>query len=132
MAKVSNSRAARWQRAIDSAREDLEKAQQKKHEIEGAIGKLVDELNESIAPLRDSMQELIDIQGEFQEWYDNLPESLQGNSPVSEKLEAVIEFDFEFDIEDVEEPEIEVDLDDIEQMLDEAEDADLPRGFGRD
>ena len=61
------------------------------------------------------LQDLLDIQSEFEEWYENMPENLQ-SSPVGEKLETVCEFD-------------------ISGALDtatEAIDAELPLGFGRD
>lgn len=63
-----------------------------------------------------ALSELQDIQQEFSEWNDNLPENLQ-DSALGEKLRAVVE-----------------DLD-IETALSTAEDAvnaDLPLGFGRD
>ena len=49
------------------------------------------------------------LQQEYQDWYDNLPPSLQQDSPTARKLEAVINLDFS-----------------------ELEDIELPRGFGRD
>ena len=57
---------------------------------------------------RDAVQALVDLQAEYQDWLENLPESLQG-SAVAEKLEAICEYDFG-----------------------ELEDLELPRGFGRD
>ena len=47
------------------------------------------------------------LQWEYQEWLDNLPESLQ-DTPLAEKLQEVCELDLE------------------------ALDIDVPRGFGRD
>lgn len=63
----------------------------------------------------DALQELLDIQSEFESWRDGLPENLQ-TSAVGEKLDAVCDID-------------------IQSALDaasEAKDADLPLGFGRD
>lgn len=63
----------------------------------------------------DALQELLDIQAEFESWRDNLPESLQ-SSPVGEKLETICDID-------------------IQSALDaagEAKDAEPPLGFGRD
>jgi hypothetical protein len=55
----------------------------------------------------EAVETLRELQGEYQEWLDNLPENLQG-SPLAEKLEAVCALDLdEFEVE-------------------------LPRGFGRD
>lgn len=104
--------------------------------MQQAIEEAVAEFNESLAPLSDSVQELVDIQAEYQEWEENLPESFQnGNSPVSEKLQEVINLEIESyaDLDEVEVPEVEVDfLDEVENMAGEAEAIDLPLGFGRD
>ena len=66
--------------------------------------------------LREAMNDLKEVQDEYQEWYDNLPENLQ-SSPVAEKLEEICQLDLEF--ENIE-------------ILDEASAVDLPLGFGRD
>lgn len=42
---------------------------------------------------RDVVQTLADLQAEYQDWLENLPDSLQG-STVAEKLVAVCEYDF--------------------------------------
>ena len=57
---------------------------------------------------RDAVQTLVDLQAEYQDWLDNLPESLQA-SMLAERLEAICEYDFG-------------DLEALEP----------PRGFGRD
>lgn len=57
---------------------------------------------------RDAVQTLVDLQAEYQDWLENLPDGLQG-SAVAEKLEAICEYDFR-------------DLETLEP----------PRGFGRD
>lgn len=62
-----------------------------------------------------ALERLKDIQSEFQEWRDNLPENLQG-SPLGEKLDTVCEIDLDLALD----------------AAQDAEDADLPRGFGRD
>ncbi len=62
-----------------------------------------------------ALSDLKEVQEEYQEWYDNLPENLQ-QSAVGEKLDNIINID-------------------IESALDaanEADGADLPLGFGRD
>jgi hypothetical protein len=56
----------------------------------------------------------LEVQQEYQEWYDGMPES--GMDTVREKLEAVTEL------------EVEAAYD----MAGEAAAADLPLGFGRD
>lgn len=68
--------------------------------------------------LSDSLGDLADIQSEFEEWRDNLPENLQG-SMLGEKLDAVCDLDLDV-------------LGEVESLLDECEQLDLPRGFGRD
>lgn len=62
-----------------------------------------------------ALQDLKEIQDEYQEWLDNLPENLQA-SPVSEKLQTVCDLDIDGAID----------------IVGEAEGVDLPQGFGRD
>ena len=62
-----------------------------------------------------AVQELVDIQGEYQSWRENLPENL-ADGALAEKLDAVIDLD----------------LQGAADALQEAEAAELPRGFGRD
>ncbi len=62
-----------------------------------------------------ALEEMQEMQSEYQEWLDTLPDNLQ-ESAVAEKLASVTEIDFDSAIETVS----------------EAEDADLPLGFGRD
>ena len=54
------------------------------------------------------MQELVDLQADYQAWLDRLPENLR-SSAVAEQLEAVCDLD-----------------------LDSLQDVEPPRGFGRD
>jgi ParB-like chromosome segregation protein Spo0J len=62
-----------------------------------------------------AIDELFELQSEYQSWLDGLPENLQ-SSAVSEKLDTVCGLDFEG----------------AQAIIDEANDADLPLGFGRD
>ena len=62
-----------------------------------------------------ALEELQELQSEYQEWLETLPDNFQ-ESATAEKLGNVIEVDFDSAIETVS----------------EAEDTDLPRGFGRD
>ena len=62
-----------------------------------------------------AIEELEALQEEYQEWQDNLPDGLD-QSATAEKLEAVSELD----------------LEGAKDALQEADDIDLPRGFGRD
>jgi hypothetical protein len=57
---------------------------------------------------QDAAEELLALQQEYQEWYDNLPENLQSTA-LAEKLEAVCNLD-------------------IEEIVH----IELPLGFGRD
>ena len=70
---------------------------------------------EACGDAQDALERLTDIQGEFQEWRDNLPENLE-SSALAEKLDGVIELDIEG----------------AKGTVDEAAEIDLPRGFGRD
>lgn len=63
----------------------------------------------------DALNELVELRQEYQDWYDNLPENLQ-ESPVGEKLQNVCNIDVESALD----------------VVNEAEGADLPLGFGRD
>lgn len=63
----------------------------------------------------EALAELSDLKSEYEKWRDNLPENLQ-SSPLGEKLEAVCDLD----------------LDSAIDAIGEAEDLDLPQGFGRD
>ena len=62
-----------------------------------------------------ALAEMQEMQSEYQDWLDTLPDNLR-ESTVAEKLEIITEIDFDSAIETVS----------------EAEDADLPLGFGRD
>ena len=56
----------------------------------------------------DAVQELVDLQAEYQAWLDNLPDNLE-SSAVAERLEAICDLD-----------------------VDSLQDLEPPRGFGRD
>lgn len=64
---------------------------------------------------REALQELYDLQQEYEDWRNNLPDNLQDGA-LADKLAAMEDFD-------------------IEGAMDtvcEAEEAELPQGFGRD
>jgi hypothetical protein len=63
----------------------------------------------------ETLGELRDLQAEYQDWRDGLPENLQ-SSPVAEKLDAACDVDIESAL----------------AIVEEARAADLPLGFGRD
>lgn len=62
-----------------------------------------------------ALEELQDLRADFESWRDNLPENLKSSS-LGEKLEAVCDLD----------------LDSALGIAQEAEEIDLPLGFGRD
>lgn len=87
-----------------------------------------------------SNEELADVVSEYESWRDGMPESFQ-SSPTYEKLDEVCSADIEFDIPSV--PELDGldestiddfigELDEQISMVDELENIELPRGFGRD
>jgi predicted transcriptional regulator len=102
------SRPARWAEAVGNAISALE-----------AIAAEVEKFEEAMA-------ELTELKSEYEEWKDNLPESLQ-SSAVAEKLEAIADIDFEGQAEVITSA-----IDDVRSVLDDAEGMDLPQGFGRD
>lgn len=71
--------------------------------------------SEACSQASSAIQTLVDLQQEFSDWKDNLPENLS-SSTLGEKLEAVCD----------------IDLDGAQQSIEEAENAELPLGFGRD
>lgn len=99
MAKKGTSRAARWAEAEACSKADT-----------------------AGADLSAALEELIEIQSEYEEWKDNLPENLQ-TAPVGEKLEAVCNLDLQGALDSLEE---------VTETITEANNADLPQGFGRD
>lgn len=88
------SRPERWRKSLVQAREAYEK-------------------------LQTVLEDLEEIRVEYEDWRDNLPESLQ-SSTTADKLDEICNLD------------IESALQDVESLLDEAEGLELPLGFGRD
>lgn len=80
---------------------------------------------EAVEAARAALEDLRDLMGEYEEWRDNMPESLQ-ESATFEKLEEVIDSgESNFD-------EFESACDSLESAISDIQDMDLPRGFGRD
>lgn len=77
----------------------------------------------ALSDLKSALEDLEEVRQEYVDWRDNLPENL-GQSPVGEKLNYVSD---ELDVENAVS-----ELETIESLLDDAEGADLPLGFGRD
>lgn len=63
----------------------------------------------------DALQELLDMQSEFEEWRDNLPENFQ-STELGQKLDTICDVDIQGALE----------------TASEAKDAEPPLGFGRD
>jgi hypothetical protein len=102
------SRVDRWNAAVKEARD------------------AVDALENAKLAAEDAFSELRDVQQEYQDWLDNLPENLQG-SALGEKLQSVADLDLEPSFDDVESVTQEAG-----STLGEADGMDLPLGFGRD
>lgn len=98
------SRPKRWAAAIAKAQQQLERVEEAQSE------------------LNDAMSDLRALQDEYQDWHTNMPDSLQ-SSTLAEKLEAICNLDLE---------DVEIDVSEIDDKLREAEEAELPQGFGRD
>jgi ribosomal protein L7/L12 len=62
-----------------------------------------------------ALEDLVALQQEYNEWYENLPENLKA-SALGEKLEAIQNLG----------------LEEAKSTVEEADGIDLPRGFGRD
>jgi hypothetical protein len=63
----------------------------------------------------EGLEELVELQGEYQGWLDNLPDNLQ-SSALGDKLNEVTGLS----------------LEDAKGTVEEADGLDLPQGFGRD
>src|SRR5215831_3685596 len=100
------SRSARWGNAVQEARDQFQQVQ------------------DAGSGLVDALEAVYEIQQEYQDWLDNLPENLQG-SALGEKLDAVCNID----IESIKDDPLS-DWPSLESTLDEADGADLPQGFG--
>lgn len=108
MAK-SKSRPKRWS-----------DAHQKAETVRDQIKELMN------GPLATALGELRDIQSEYQDWLDGLPENLSG-SFLAEKLDEVcgIELDSVADAPGD-------DWSTVDSVVEDCGAVDLPRGFGRD
>ena len=125
------SRSDRWQSAVSAGREALERMQEAGQELN------LDELESAASDFESAMQDLADVKQEYQDWYDNMPEGLQQGA-TGEKLEAIANIDVENvtvcmdDIQSAIQAAVEDLLTEASDVLDEAEGAELPMGFGRD
>jgi len=102
------SRPKRWMAATSKALAAL-----------SAIREAADAFEEAVSEFRS-------VQEEYEEWKDNLPDSLQ-SSPLGEKLEEVCNLDLESQTEAITDA-----VSEVEGVIEEADAIDLPRGFGKD
>ena len=79
----------------------------------------ISEAQAHLASAQESISELVGLQEEYVDWRDNIPENLE-DSPIVEKLDAIADL------------ELEDCFSEVESTLEEAENAELPLGFGRD
>lgn len=130
MAK-QQSRSDRWSNAVSAAQAALEAINEAAQQLD------MDAVETAASDFESAMQELADVKQEYQEWYDNMPESLQ-NSATGEKLATISDIDVEGanvyvdDIVSAIQEAIEEVLSEATDALSEAESAELPVGFGRD
>lgn len=102
------SRSQRWSVAVEEAKAALSEITAKLDDLESALAALTE------------------VQQEYSDWKDNLPENLQ-SSALGEKLEEVCGLQLEDAADGLRSA-----ADEIESTLGDAEGMDLPQGFGRD
>lgn len=99
--KRQQSRVSRWQDAASDARSAFDVGSDN---------------------LRSAIESLKEIQDEYSEWRDALPDSLR-SSATGEKLDTICDLDLDSPLQT---------LDDIDSAIAEAEGMDLPYGYGKD
>lgn len=99
------SRPDRWRAAVSDAQAALD-----------AVVAALDDV-------RPALEALQDVQQEYADWLDTMPDSLR-YGPMGEKLQAIVDLTLDIDLDGI--------LDEVTNAVDEAEGADLPLGFGRD
>lgn len=151
------SRPKRWFQAVSQGQDTIQEMAQILNDIDGKVDKETikrwDELN---AQLSTHLQELEDLKSEYEDWQSSLPENLQSGDLAS-KLKDVVSLSFDTDELDSLEPKMDEEdiaelgteletretmsifrvkvikeLETRDEQLIEAENVDLPRGFGRD
>lgn len=126
------SRPKRWEYAVSSAKALLEEYQNKLDYVNDIVSGLVEELNEMAAGVNTAVEEIQEIQTEYEDWQSNLPENL-ADSNTATMLDEVVNIDLTVEIQEIQFEEFEKDdSDEVLSSLEEAENVELPRGFGRD
>lgn len=88
-------------------------------------GEAVAGIQQALSDFNEHLTALRDLREEYEEWRDGLPENLQ-DSPTAELLNELVDESVGwFD-------ELESAYDTAESALSDVENAELPRGFGRD
>jgi len=132
MARKGTSRTARWAQACGDAREAFDAVREARQAFMDQVQELWDSMmTEPVSKLGEAMGALLDVQAEYQEWYDGMSENLQ-NSATGEKLQAVTELDLEFTEPDEPDFDVSFDLDTVESQIEDADASELPQGYGRD
>ena len=101
------SNPARWARLVDEARSAF------------------DDLQSNIDACKSALEELDGMREEYEEKEGNLTDNLRA-TPYGEKLEAMTSLDLQSAISALDE------LDGIDSAISEAEEIEVPLGFGRD
>ena len=107
--KVPKSRTGRWQ-----------------HYASAALQALSD-MEEALSHFNDAVDDLKTVQDEYSDWKDNLPDNMQSGT-VADKLSEIVD---NLDIEGTKDT-LESAINEARDVLESAEQADLPMGFGRD
>lgn len=92
----------------------------------GAALDIINEMSGHLDALDTAIEELRGVQEEYEEWQGNLPENL-ASSALGEKLDAVCGLEIEAVANAVRDA-----LDEAQGTLEDADQAELPQGFGRD
>lgn len=130
MAKYK-SRSARWIDAVTAAQNAVSDI------TEAASCMDEDALATAVDEFESAMSDLADVRQEYQEWFDNMPEGLRDGA-TGQKLEEVTNLDVEEPVVSLESVQDAIReavaelLTDVTDLLSEAENVELPAGFGRD
>ena len=118
--------------------DDIQEVRNQRRELEIRAENTLDKLRSSGA---EQVEDIRSVHEELETWRENLPENLDP-SPTAEKLDDVVDQDFPSQLDDVIEQlgddliedvdTIEEQLQELEEIIGEAEGADMPLGFGRD
>jgi len=92
----------------------------------GAALAALQEIANHLDDLDNAASELRSVQEEYEEWKDNLPENL-ASSALGEKLEEVCNLEIEDAAQQVRDA-----VEEVQGKFEEANEIDLPQGFGRD